>query len=367
MPRESYLYKNLLGKILLSSFSILLLLLLLEIFSRLTENITFYDNTVNLQQGDVHLHRISSIPGLSYELIPLSKDIEADIFINSKGIRDREYEIPKPPDVFRIIILGDSITFGMGCKTLETYSKILEKKLNENLYTAKKYEVLNAGVYAYNAMQKVIFLESRLLEYDPDLVIFEFYNDDYQRTALLKLDNMPDVPKGEDSIPIGKKEIFSLNMARLLPLPYNLNKNLLEHSAFYRFLNMRFYNFLSKIDPIKYYPNAYKFIGGKFAVEYNRNAFNILNQLSQAKKFKVLIVAFPRLVNEDDNDIYVKTELEKLYGMNTLNLYQELKKRIDLLLLRRWPHDDCHLNPLGHKLAAQIIYKTLLEKHLLSK
>ena len=47
------------------------------------------------------------------------------------------------PQVPRIVVLGDSITAGLGLPRDESYPSLLQKKLNEEGYP---YEVVNAGV-----------------------------------------------------------------------------------------------------------------------------------------------------------------------------------------------------------------------------
>lgn len=37
---------------------------------------------------------------------------QKDVKLNSQGLRDYEYSLEKPEKVFRILVLGDSMTFG---------------------------------------------------------------------------------------------------------------------------------------------------------------------------------------------------------------------------------------------------------------
>src|SRR2546421_7867126 len=61
-------------------------------------------------------------PHLSFAHIPNSSAflMGVPVSINSHGHRDREYSQQKPPDVYRIVILGDSTTFGWDVRTEDT-------------------------------------------------------------------------------------------------------------------------------------------------------------------------------------------------------------------------------------------------------
>ena len=50
---------------------------------------------------------------------------------NSYGFRGKEISQEKPRDVYRILLLGDSMTFGWGVEDDQTFSYIAEEKLNE--------------------------------------------------------------------------------------------------------------------------------------------------------------------------------------------------------------------------------------------
>ncbi len=101
------------------------------------------------------------------------------VSINSHGLRDREYSETKPPGVYRIMMLGDSTTFGWGVKEEDTAAKFLERKLNANLPAGyDKVEVLNTGVGNYDTVQEVTYYETRGRAFHPDLVILVFFIND---------------------------------------------------------------------------------------------------------------------------------------------------------------------------------------------
>jgi hypothetical protein len=130
-----------------------------------------YATTLKQPVPDPHLS-FAHIPNRSAFLmgVPVS--------INSHGLRDREYAEAKPADVCRIVMLGDSTTFGWGAPEEQTVAKILERELNGPAGRGRRFEVLNAGVGNYNTVQEY----THYLKYDrafhPDLVILEYFIND---------------------------------------------------------------------------------------------------------------------------------------------------------------------------------------------
>lgn len=100
-----------------------------------------------------------------------------EVRINSKGLRDAEHAYEKPAGRFRILVLGDSITFGWGVPADRSYPKVLETALNAG-GKGRRFEVLNAGVGNYGAAEELAFLEAEGWKYRPDLVILGYYVND---------------------------------------------------------------------------------------------------------------------------------------------------------------------------------------------
>jgi lysophospholipase L1-like esterase len=101
------------------------------------------------------------------------------VSINSDGLRDREYTVAKPPGVYRIMMLGDSTTFGWGVRHEDTAAKFLERKLNGHLPPGyNKVEVINTGVGNYDTVQEVTYYETIGYKYQPDLVVLVFFIND---------------------------------------------------------------------------------------------------------------------------------------------------------------------------------------------
>jgi hypothetical protein len=52
--------------------------------------------------------------------------------VNRKGYRDSEHEIDNPRKTLRIMILGDSLTFGEGVADDEIYPRLLQRQAGPN-------------------------------------------------------------------------------------------------------------------------------------------------------------------------------------------------------------------------------------------
>ncbi|MDP6388676.1 MAG: SGNH/GDSL hydrolase family protein [Alphaproteobacteria bacterium] len=131
------------------------------------------------------MKRVSAIPGAGHEHRPgaAAHLMGADLRINTTKQRGPEVASPKPAGVYRILMLGDSVTLGWGVAEADTTAARLEAVLNRTTAGGgKRVEVVNAGVGNYNtAMEAAWFLaEGRRLE--PDLVVLNYFINDAEET-----------------------------------------------------------------------------------------------------------------------------------------------------------------------------------------
>jgi hypothetical protein len=99
------------------------------------------------------------------------------VHINNEGFRGPDIIKEKNEDVFRIFVLGGSLTYGMFATSDETtYSGYLQKKFDES---SEEYniEIINAGVNAYDSSDVSYQIKTKLLDYQPDLFIIITGND----------------------------------------------------------------------------------------------------------------------------------------------------------------------------------------------
>jgi lysophospholipase L1-like esterase len=100
------------------------------------------------------------------------------VHTNSLGLReDRELPPAKAPNTFRILVLGDSVTFGHGSIAEHTYPRLLEDMLRA-WRPDIAWEVWNAAVPGYNTSQELAQLVELGPIVKPDLVIVGFYEND---------------------------------------------------------------------------------------------------------------------------------------------------------------------------------------------
>jgi lysophospholipase L1-like esterase len=108
-------------------------------------------------------------PGLS----DVYQGVKVDL--NSAGLRDRPLG-PKRPGATRILLLGDSVTFGWGVPIEATFGRRLETELGAR--RARQVETINAGVCGYNTFQELAFLEEMSDSIQPDAVVLTYVDND---------------------------------------------------------------------------------------------------------------------------------------------------------------------------------------------
>ncbi len=166
------------------------------------------------------MFQLSSNPRLGYELRPLARD--SDTTLNSAGFRDREFTLEKPPGVFRIVAIGDSVTFGRPKSRDETFSKHLERLLNA-CSLGPRFEVLNLGVIGYNAVQIAERLRVLGMKYAPDLVLYGYVLNDPQEHSNEGL-SVADLRQAEElrfRAQLGRSALRWLSSSRLFLLVYH--------------------------------------------------------------------------------------------------------------------------------------------------
>ena len=106
----------------------------------------------------------------------------AFISSNSLGMRDREYTTIKPPNTYRIVLLGSSHDLGSGIKEDETYENVVEDRLNHELPDShySRYEILNMSVGMSGLFQRLLRLEQQGFQFKPDAVILSVAAGDEQ-------------------------------------------------------------------------------------------------------------------------------------------------------------------------------------------
>jgi len=259
--------------------------------------------------------------------------------LNNEGVRDKDYLITKPGNTKRIIVLGDSYTFGSGVENKsDTYPKVLERKLNseELVYN---YEVLNFGISGLDSRREIEILKERALKYDPDLIIVGFVIND--------LNNV-------DS------EIKTYNRLRLPFVGFALSGSSYLYHFLEETINKAAHNFGRRTyeeSLVEYYDS-----------ETNKAEFKIpfseLHEITEEEGIKAMIVVFPVFFKMNEypfvnaNNLMRSISLEKdFYFLDMLEFYKvHAQEELEVSSY------NSHPNEFAHNLAAEEIYRKLLEE-----
>jgi len=151
--------------------------------------------------GDIHTAvghlgpgaRIAAEPEVIYEIRPNLRGVyDGRRFRSDRyGFRqDRDVRPEKGPGVTRLVGIGDSWMWGTGVDNGETYLDRLSEGVARDGF---RVEVVNMGVWGYNARQEVATLRTKALAFSPDVVVIGLCGNDREYPYFLRSESFADL------------------------------------------------------------------------------------------------------------------------------------------------------------------------------
>ncbi|MBU1854214.1 MAG: SGNH/GDSL hydrolase family protein [Nanoarchaeota archaeon] len=280
-------------------------------------------------KGESYVYKKSENKNLVYELAPniefKSTFANVTIKLNSYGFRDYEFRTDKDENTYRIIVIGDSLTFGLYQNLNETFPKILESKLRENENECY-FEVYNFAIPGYNTAQEVEVLKDKALIFDPDLMILAYVlNDDMY---------------GADSgvwrkFTTSRLKIFDFIKLRFMQMKKRFAKKGITEKGF------------EEIKAISE-KNDFPVLVAVFPIfHYQKNVSILINGTISTKEKYVFENVHKNMILLSKENGFMALDMVQIYG--TKKLVEDYRA------------DGWHPNNKGHKVAAEAIYDFLKE------
>jgi lysophospholipase L1-like esterase len=174
------------------------------------------------------------------------------VALNRYGMRDEPDFSPIPPSgEYRILSMGDSIAFGVGIKSRDTYAKVLERRLNEKGGTPHYY-VINAAGPGTSPSCYYVALKNESLQWHPHMVLMEMeLTNDVTDEALQRWETEPDNPNVPKAVRGGR---YVVSWDGMVLSSYIRGPYFYEETYTYIELSRRFLNLLYQLTPNKPYP-----------------------------------------------------------------------------------------------------------------
>lgn len=364
--------KRILFQLSLSIGSILIALLTLEL---ILQGISYQAETIPTPE-----HRICNGCSYLYEPIPHAGRL------NGFGFSGPETTIRKPEGVLRIVVIGDSVSYGSGVEDKETFARILETQLK----TGRKIEVINAGVRGYTTYNEVRYLRDQLMQFSPDLVILQTCMNDITNPSWhWNVVSSIQLTPPDDAFPNPELKNQPLPGKNFFEDPI---KNSMLYTigtiAYLKYMNLGIEKDVGVIQNGKFWPTYITAESELTLLPYLnylspewvwlRKQLDIGVQITKEKQVPFMLLVVPLAFELDENYPYDPDRNFMRYceesGIPCLNLLKDFKGRDpkEFFIMRagsRFPNlaDVWHFNRNGHRVTADSIAHYLKSRDLLPR
>ena len=285
--------------------------------------------------------RLSDNRVLGYELKP---NYQHGMYrINNHGFRGKDIDIKEGKDAFRIVAVGDSITFGSRLKEEDIYPSLLEGYLNKGELN-RHFEVINTGVGGYNIWQYLEIYKEKVRILSPDLVIVGICQNDFEVVGPYHVDFFGMVRGDFDA---------------------ETRKGLLDNLAIYRTVSNRIKMYSLTRDEKG--QDAVRTMAPSLSRKWTDGSVPLkeLVKITKEDNIPVFFVIFPYRFQIKENDSQTDEKLIEFMKDNTLfyiDLLDSFRKNSQELYVKG---DYVHPNELGHNITADLIYRFLVDNRVI--
>lgn len=307
--------------------------------------------------------------------IQRGRQFSISVQLNSNGFREREAPYEKNDGRTRILVLGDSQTWGSGVEQRSRFTEVLEGFLQQRGINA---EVLNFGVVGYATDQELLLFKNLGFRYHPDLVILAFFwNDIFENSTAvaygypkphfvqhgdkaLILHNVP-VPKETGTkkdfpIPQQKQKIWGATKEWLESnsYVYRLLANAIRRNPFlYRLLVERGIAGGPWRDP------------GSKEWKLTRRLLEALKETVERSGSQFVVVVVPERWDLESATYPLRKPLiREMLDLPSLDLLPALKAAESVNPL--YCPNDIHLNQEGHRIIGRALFEYLIKENMVS-
>ena len=279
-----------------------------------------------------------------YELIPsIEKSLEGFTYqVNDYGLRDNKEKFSKNSETYQILVIGCSMTFGVGVNYEDTYASVLEDKLNEYYESeGRTFQVWNGGVPARSFEQIIGAFEQKTSLLNPDMLILGFFVDTLVRPS------------------------WHFRGGILYDPHYGYwFQKLFVKSSLLSFILFRYKN--QKYNPYNYYDTYYEKVYARW--DNAMKQVKLLNKLCKKKGIALLVADLPTLFwvgplkKEEWVEYPLNLQLEAMCKEEGIAYCNPLLSFEGTEARPLWaiPDYDCHYSPRAGRLVAENIFKKLL-------
>ena len=292
------------------------------------------------------------------KFVQRSKEFYVESRISSQGLRDVDYLPKNGTNTYRVLVLGDSHTFGWGVDDQNIFAKVLEHRLN-SYGTKVKYEVINTGTMGYGTGHEYQFLKKVGLGFKPDL-------------DLIAMDLLHDIENNNNYYTIQDSRLtrnskpcwFSNSRTIVQYIP--LSSFLRENSHLFKFAGIKI---LSKLNLVKnWFQKPKDDVSNSFHNAYDltvtKGIFNLLKEEIDALGIKLTVVLLPEM-RPYNNELLRSFEqflmIQQFNFISLIEKFEQIPNSSDFTF-----EQSPHFNSKGHRFLAEQMEKFLKTENLVA-
>jgi GDSL-like Lipase/Acylhydrolase family len=257
--------------------------------------------------------------------------------VNTKGYRDLERTVARPPGTRRVVSLGDSFAWGASVEFEDAYPQRLERALTRRRH--EKWEVVNLALPGMNTVAEEGQLRTEGLAYEPDVVVVGFVLNDSEDEQAAETRRVADWAEAKRRRP-----------------------GILDRSALYTMVRTRLWATAENRRRVAGYKSMYE--EGAPGWIAARRAFKQMGTLCRERGVPLVVVIFPLFGNPLDEG-YPFTEIHAKVAQAAAEAGAKVVDLLPAYRGLRWDIlvvdgvDDEHPNEIAHRIAAGVILHAL--------